>query len=414
MPPDETTFTGKFFEEMRLLMEATFSLDDLRTLCSDREIVYDNITGDTLTAKARGIIDECKRTRTLADLVDYCRKHRPKESWPDPPHGVKVAAAFAALGEMLEQDGTLRDAVTRFKHSFEGANARIDVVTFYKSLHDQLHILQVKCYDPLVSELKRAEEFKGTYESILKYVQDFKTIVDKLKVINSQLTIATYDSRWITKLGQSQMLMAIGADPQSFDLAQVKAAAEATNNILSVHPANINGRLMGSVDALNLQSLRDAMGNVASQFARFNLNQERVEEFKTGIDSLDRLNQRLIKLAMEHNPWQDADRVLRRIDEQMELGISELERSWPDLQSDVMSIFGNSDEEWAVRMKLQSDKLDAALKEEPKDIPKITQSFDNYRQQAIQRFFNVDTFLLNLCAELGEMGKRLTPLLEKM
>ena len=139
MPPDETTFTGKFFEEMRLLMEATFSLDDLRTLCSDREIVYDNITGDTLTAKARGIIDECKRTRTLADLVDYCRKHRPNEKWSEPPHGVKVAAAFTALGEILEHDAELRQAVKGFKDSFAGAHDRIESVNFFKRLHDQLH-----------------------------------------------------------------------------------------------------------------------------------------------------------------------------------------------------------------------------------------------------------------------------------
>lgn len=414
MASEETTFASRFYEEMRRLMEAAFSLDDLKTLCSDRGINYENIPGDTLRAKARGILDEFRRARSLADLVDYCRRERPNEVWPEPPHGVKVANAFTALTEMLGQDVALRDAVNRFKHTFEGANSRIDVVNFYKSLHDQLHTLQVKCYDPLMNELKRAQDFKGAHESILEYVEHFRLIVEKLKAIVGQLTIETYDSRWITKLSQAQLLMAIGASPDNFELDQVKKAAQDTNNILSVHPTNINGRLMGAVDVLNLQSLKDAMVHVAQQFARFNLDQEKVKEFNTGIDSLDSLNKRLIKLTKEHNPWQDADRVLRRVDEQMEKGISELENNWPDLQAQIADIYVESGEEWAVRLRIQSDKLEKALKANPKDIPLITQGFDTYRQQAVQRFFNVDTSLLSLCAELSEMGKRLTPLLEKM
>jgi hypothetical protein len=413
MSSEETKFAGKFFEEMRVVMTRAFTLDELKTLCFEQELVYDDIPGDVLGVKARGILDECRRTRRIADLLDYCRRNRPSEQWPEPTHGVKVAAAFAALGQMLEHDVELRDAVTRFKHSFEGANVRIEYVTFFKSLHDQLHNLQIRCYDLLMSELKQVGE-KGAQENILEYVARFKTIVEKLKEINSRLSIPTYDSRWITKLAQAQILMAIAADPQGFNLVQIRKAIQDTNNILSVHPTNINGRLMGAVDSLNLQSLKDAMMNVSKQFARFNLDQEKVQEFQTGISSLESLNQRLIALSLEHNPWQDIDRILRRIYEQMEKDLSELETAWPDLQPRVGEILSNSDEEWAVRLRMKDEELAAALKENPKDVAKITQCFDDYREQAVQRFFNVDTFLLNLCAELGEMGKRLTPLLEKM
>ena len=414
MASEETTFASRFYEEMRRLMEKAFNLDDLMTLCSDREINYENIPGDTVRAKARGILDEFRRARSLADLVDYCRRERPKEIWPEPPHGVKVANAFTALTEMLGQDVALRDAVNRFKHTFDGANSRIDIVNFYKSLHDQLHTLQVKCYDPVMNELKREQDLKGTPEGLVAYIDHFRLIVEKLKTIDVQVTIETYDRRWITKLSQAQMLMAIGASPDDFNLDVIKKAARDTNSILSVHPTNINSRLMGAVDVLNLQSLKEAMENVAQQFARFNLDQEKVKEFNTGVNSLDSLNKRLIKLTQEHNPWQDADRELRLVDEQMEKGISELENNWPDLQQQIAEIFSESGEEWAVRLRLQSDKLATALKANPKDTTLIRQCFDSYRQQAVQRFFNVDTLLLNLCAELGEMGKRLTPLLEKM
>lgn len=412
MATEETPTVGRFNEAMRRLMEKTFTLDDLKTLCSDREINYANIPGDTVRAKARGILEEFRRAGNLADLVDYCRQERPNEDWPEPPHGVKVANAFTALTEMLEQDVDLSNAVNRFKDTFEDANYQIDVVNFYKCLHDQLHTLQVKCYDPLINELKRTQDINR--ESILKYVDDFRLIVEQLNAIISKLNIETYDSGWITKLSQAQVLMKIGANPEEFDLGQIVKAAEETNNILSVHPTAINSRLMGAVDGLKLQRLKDAMGKVAQQIARFNVDQEKVKGFITGIDSLDNLNKRLIKLTREHNRWQDADRVLRRVDEQMEKGISELERAWPGLQPQITEIYAESGEEWAVLLRLESDKLNKALQAQPQVMEDITRRFDVYRQQAVQRFYTVDKLLLSLCSELGEMGKRLTPLLEKM
>jgi hypothetical protein len=413
-PAPETTFASRFNEVMRRLMETAFTIDDLKTLCSDLNTNYENISGDTLRAKVRGILDEFRRSRPLADLVDYCRRERPNVSWPEPPHGVNVANALSALTEMMDEDVALREAVNLFKNTFEGANSRIEIVNFHKRLHDQLHILQVKCYDPLMNELKRVQDFKGVHESILQYVDHFRKIVETTKNIVSQFTTEPYDGRWITKLSQAQLLMSIAAQPDSFDLAEIRKAAQDTNNILSFHPTKINIQLMGAVNQLNLQRLKDAMTNVAQQFSRFNLDQQKVEEFKTGIASLDSLNRRLIKLTDEHNLWQEADRILRRVDEQMEKDISELERSWADLQPQIVDICRESEEEWAVRLQMQSKKLDKALKADPKDPKAIRDLFDNYRQQAIQRFFNVDTLLLSLCAELGEMGKRLTPLLEKM
>ncbi|MEK6280795.1 MAG: hypothetical protein AABN95_10620 [Acidobacteriota bacterium] len=414
MATEETPFANRFFEEMRRLMETTFNIDDLKTLCSDRTINYENISGDNLRAKVRGILDEFRRTRPLAELVDYCRRERPNENWPEPPHGAKVANALSVLTEMVAEDVALREAVNLFKNTFAGANSRIETVNFHKRLHDQLHILQVKCYDPLVSELKRVQDFKGVHESILQYVDHFRKIVDTIKTIVSEFTTEPYDSRWITKLTQAQVLMTIASQPDSFDLVEIRKAAQDTNNILSFHPTKINIQLMGAVYQLNLQRLKDAMTNVAQQFSRFNLDQQKVEEFKSGIASLDSLNKRLIKLTDEHNLWQDADRILRRVDEQMEKDISELERSWADLQPQIEDICRESEEEWAVRLLMQSKKLDKALTADPKDPKVIRDLFDSYRQQAIQRFFNVDTSLLSLCSELGEMGQRLTPLLEKM
>lgn len=412
MAAEETTLTSSFFEGMRVLMQTAFNLEEVKTLCQDLNVNYDNISGEGLNAKAREIVADFKRNGRLVDLVDYCRRNRPAVDWPKPPPGVQVASAFTALKEMLEGDVALRDAVNLFKHTFEGAHDRIVVVNFYKSLHDRLHRLQVKCYDPLMDEIRSTDDIRGAVESISDYVEYFGKIVEELRRIVSPIN--TYDSSWITKLAQAQVLMAIAAKPDSFDPDQIKKAAQNTNNILSVHPAKINDRLMGAVDVLGLPILKEAMVNVSQQFARFNLDQEKVEEFNTGISSLETLNTRLLELTREHDLWQEADRVLRRTDELTVKEISELEDVWPDLQPQIAKIYAESVEEWAVRLQMQSDKLDNALKANPKDTKLIKDLFDNYRQQAVQRFFKVDEQVLNLCSGLVEMDKRLTLLLEKM
>ena len=63
---------------------------------------------------------------------------------------------------------------------------------------------------------------------------------------------------------------------------------------------------MGAVDVLDLPILKEAMENVSEQFGRFNLEQEKIKEFKDGITSLESLDSRLLVLTKEHDLWQEA------------------------------------------------------------------------------------------------------------
>jgi prefoldin subunit 5 len=145
-------------------------------------------------------------------------------------------------------------------------------------------------------EIRSTGDVREALESISQYIGYFKEIVDELKKLESPVA-KTYDSSWIIKLAQAQTLMSLGAKPESFDPEKIKKAARDTNTILSVHPGKINGRLMGAVDVLDLPILKEAMENVSEQFGRFNLEQEKIKEFKDGITSLESLDSRLLVLT---------------------------------------------------------------------------------------------------------------------
>lgn len=63
-------------------IEQSFNNDELRLLCYDLGINYENLPGETRSQFARELILHCQRTGRLSDLIQVCRELRPNASWP--------------------------------------------------------------------------------------------------------------------------------------------------------------------------------------------------------------------------------------------------------------------------------------------------------------------------------------------
>jgi len=59
-----------------------FNLDELALLCFDFGLSNDEISGNTITAKAREIIEYFYRQGRLTELISYCASKRPRYAWP--------------------------------------------------------------------------------------------------------------------------------------------------------------------------------------------------------------------------------------------------------------------------------------------------------------------------------------------
>ncbi len=62
-----------------------FSEEELRTLCFDMEVDYENLPAQGKAGKARELIIYLKRLGRTAELIERCRELRPKISWEDTP-----------------------------------------------------------------------------------------------------------------------------------------------------------------------------------------------------------------------------------------------------------------------------------------------------------------------------------------
>jgi hypothetical protein len=113
--------TREQLTDLRLKIVEHFDDEELRTLCFDTDVDYDNLPAQGKEAKARELIDYMQRQGRFGDLIRACRKTRPRVNWnfdaavadvppvklpemPQPP----PQAGFLPLGrwQMQVSDGT--------------------------------------------------------------------------------------------------------------------------------------------------------------------------------------------------------------------------------------------------------------------------------------------------------------------
>ncbi|MCI0575509.1 MAG: aminoglycoside phosphotransferase family protein [Chloroflexi bacterium] len=66
---------------LRQMMASHFSLEEMRTLCYDLDIDFDDLPGSGKEGKIRELITYCERRGRVENLVDACREKRPHVNW---------------------------------------------------------------------------------------------------------------------------------------------------------------------------------------------------------------------------------------------------------------------------------------------------------------------------------------------
>jgi Effector-associated domain 7 len=69
--------------ELRTRLEQYFSVEELRTICFDMSMEYDNLPGEGKAGKCRELILELDRKGRISELNDELKKQRPKMTWND-------------------------------------------------------------------------------------------------------------------------------------------------------------------------------------------------------------------------------------------------------------------------------------------------------------------------------------------
>jgi hypothetical protein len=78
---------------LRQNIVSSFSLDEIRSLCMDITINYEELTGESLSARAQSLVVYCQRRRLLTALISRCAELRARVAWWDGLDVYKVGTA---------------------------------------------------------------------------------------------------------------------------------------------------------------------------------------------------------------------------------------------------------------------------------------------------------------------------------
>lgn len=323
-------------------------------------------------------------------------------------HAVQpIGEGLNALRDLMQSAPDLREAVVMFRTDFQATCDQIDVLGDYKDIHDQLHSLQIHCYNCIVLETRRVSADDVAWESLMNYELTLQGIVEQLSQISQHSTLAAGEISWTNDLAQARTELASAIE--TLNLLQLKKSARLLNRVLTIQPSQINTRLSASARALRLPALVEALTRLQASLPNLALDVEKVRSFEAGVFAMDQLNTSLARLVSDHDRYQVVDLELRRIEATLDQDPAELELSWPDLQQLARPLYAESSEAWATAVQSDAEKLDAALAAQ--DQTKIRHFFRRYRRQIGDRFYRVDVDLKRVCDDLRKVGESFTAVL---
>lgn len=401
------------------LLTKHFDLEELKTLCFNLGVTYDDLRGEGNADKARELVLYLERLDRIPDLTARCAQLRPNISWqppgepppeqpkaaPDRSSAPTINQGLIALAEIM-QSPEVRTAVAAFRAHFEATCRQINILSDYKRLHDSLQLFQYD-YDTIVMCARDfpAEDGVDMLRNLEPKLQDY---VNGWRDVIQQGALDSEKS-WVQKLVEAQGLFGQALQESNPDV--FKKAIALWKYVLNKWPTYIDVQLNGAALAQSLPDLVERLKRVSKHLAGLPLNQEKVSSFEASVDGLVNLSQVLTVMVADHHNWQGIDVELRGIAATIGQDVTDLEIGWPDLKLRVQTLCGDCAGDWATKLKQSSDKLDQAM---ATNDPRLKQCFKDYRRQVTQHFSQVDVELKKLCEDLRKAGEPLALVMEVM
>lgn len=411
---------------LRKLIITHFSKDDIRTLCFDLGLNYDDLPDTGLSNITRELIVHLGRRDRIVELIELCARERPnfQVEWEELKAAFQanpklfeptlskvekrpkydVSESISALASLM-QVPNVRTSVLSFHKDFETARTKINLINHYKSLHDKLQEIETAYY-LVASDRESLPGDESAWDSLIINVLPLQESLFSFQDLF--VTAVEQPPLWATWLEKGQE----GIDTAVIerDLRSLDRTLQYLYRGLDQGLPRVNARLVLAAADMPLDDLVTAMTAVhQTSMSQSELEVDTINAFARGVDTLAALADDLSDLVIYHDTWQGLDDELRRIQANLVEDIVELEVTWPDLKEMTTVLYGQSEERWALSLKTIATYLEEAMNNKP--YPIIIGIFRSFRSQASRHFRRVDTDLLQLCRELQKVGEPLDLLL---
>jgi hypothetical protein len=349
-------------------------------------------------------VDDTRVSQQMARLIRALKR-------PAADTAVKIDVVNEGLRTLADliAGGPTRDALLEFRFRFEGIARGIDRLATWKEVHDQLHHVQLHCYDRVVADLPRLEQDELVVDAMMQYCDTLQEAIDRLRILGAKPLFENAKLTWLATLERAHQMLCAGVDTR--DTAGVKKAASLIDRVLASEPPRVDARLSDAACELELQAVIDAIAVVCRSAKEKQLEPAKLGKLDDALAELERLDDTLHELVRNHALWQDVDVVMRRVDTNLDTDSFELVDSWPDLKKQV-AVLTAATTDWAKGISKLAASVEKAIAEN--DSGGMARYFRRYRQRAVMRFFAVDTDLNEQCRELRKAGDPLAAVVQAL
>lgn len=348
----------------------------------------------------------------IEDFADIKRPNAP------PPGGgpPAISKGLKALCELMARP-EVKDEVTRFRERFEKACSQIQVLADYKDVHDELHLTQRGCLQPLLDAQEGFPDKDRARENVLDSQYELQRSVESIEEVMGRPTFANGGHFWprnlqmaLTFLTAANQMVA-NADQHDERERRISSLGEAILNlnlVIAKQPSRFNDFLREAARDLKLADLILALTSIGGHLTEIGQEREKVKRFETAIENLADLYRKLKVLLADHDKWQEIDLMLHEMKNNLDM--SKLKAYWKFLPEAMEPMYAGRTERWARQFQELGCSLDDAILGDEFELAK--EPFQRYYSLSGDRFIRVDKAIKNLCGDLREVGASLSLILE--
>lgn len=413
----------------RVLLEQ-FNEEELRDLCFELVLDYENLAGSGKSVKVRSLIQYLQRRNRLPELLDLLKKVRPRIDFDDliTTKEEDVGAAFQAAQKgaqsksdtlttgrglsaliRLMQQPALRSAIASFQTDFAAASEQIKQLYAYKVVHDLLQELENR-YLLIMNDLRQLPKDDLAWDSIALNEPDLHMKISELIEYVQNTSLLADEMRWIEQLekGRNKLQDAV----EAFDFTQLQSSMRLLDRVLNRQMSRINAQIVATAGTIRLDTLNEAIATITKALlVDGKAPEDLVNQIEQGGVALADLSTHLKDLVHRHNAWQEVDDELRRVEASIDFSIEDLEDAWFDLDPMLRESINQSEEAWALSLQKVLVEMNEAL--EGETAVATRRLFHRLRSQVRRRFRQVDLELLELSRRLQSIAESLDVLLRQ-
>ncbi len=317
--------------------------------------------------------------------------------------------SLTALRNLLDVP-EIHEAVVTYRSDFKSVCEQIHQLTYYKSLHDLLHQVEIECYRNILQDSRRFPDDELSVITLTEYEIRLQGMLHRAQTIISHGNSSNPSPHWIQELEKIHTEFRVSIS--DLDDRRLANTICLMTHFLAYQPVRFNNSLTEAAKTLRLPDVVHRLQQLWKKIEKFEVDPGIASQFEKELKSMETLNNRLTQLVHIHDDWQRVDATLRYIEKNLQHDIQELTYTWSFLKEDVAALCIDDSDPDFVCLRNNEKHIDKFL--ETADSSKVKAHFSFYRQAALNCFSLVDYNLRKLCGELQNTGQSLALIVEKL